>query len=67
MKTFAQLAAEDRKVTQHCWRNYRVTTQEAKDKRRLEVQGDKFLADLRYDNMFHRLKNKTIKAGKRVL
>ena len=67
MKTMAQIAAEDRKVTQHCWRNYRVTSDEARKARRMELQGDRVLADLRTSIMHTKIKNKTIAAGRRVL
>lgn len=42
MKSFAECAIEDSRIVNHCWRNYRVTPEHAKNKREQELVADKF-------------------------
>jgi len=49
MKSFAECALEDKRITNHCYRNYRIMSSEEKLNRSLELIGDKTRIDGRLE------------------
>jgi hypothetical protein len=50
-KTFAECAEEDARVCKHCFKNYQITSEHARNKRLQELVADKFRIEGRLDNV----------------
>lgn len=54
MKSFADCAKDDRKIVEHCFRNYNMTPEHAKNKRKQELAAESFRVDGRIMNIHER-------------